>query len=369
MQMMNKQSQNQNEIAILMDKSVSEKNQKINKKNPVFVLFFFLVLFVWFPCVIFPFLIISLTTLWIFIILFIKATKSGSPDSCMSEECIHIKRRRVTFNVDAQIHTVPSWRDYSLTERTAMWSSVREIKDMEKRYSLEVQKEKALVVCGNAASNTFANPDIASLSVSFCKTDPAYSQPIKVPEAPVKGKAESTFMDWEYDVDSSTYSLLELFDKVRDDVAFDICANPDVASLSVCFCKTDPSYSQPIKVPEAPVKRKVESTFMDWEYEVDSKNYNLIDLFNKVSDNVDYNTCANDNVVYSSSPSFTDDGRTVPEAAVTVDAMPEAEELKKKRSSRPRVSNGGPLRRSPRLAVIYPRRSPRLAAKRLAAKP
>ena len=92
--------------------------------------------------------------------------------------------------------------------------------------------------------------------------------------------------------------------------------------------------------------------------------------FNKVSDNVDYNTyCANDNVVCSSTSSFIDDGGTVPEPAVTVDTMPEAEVPKKKWSSRPRVSNGGPLRRSPRLAVIYPRRSPRLAAKRLAAKP
>ena len=41
----------------------------------------------------------------------------------------------------------------------------------------------------------------------------------------------------------------------------------------------------------------------------------------------------------------------------------------KKRSPRPRVSNGGPLRRSARLAAKNPRRSPRLAAKRLAAKP
>ena len=40
-----------------------------------------------------------------------------------------------------------------------------------------------------------------------------------------------------------------------------------------------------------------------------------------------------------------------------------------KRPRRPRVSNGGPLRRSARLAKIYPRRSPRLAAKCLAAKP
>jgi hypothetical protein len=40
-----------------------------------------------------------------------------------------------------------------------------------------------------------------------------------------------------------------------------------------------------------------------------------------------------------------------------------------KRPRRSRVSNGGPLRRSARLAQKYPRRSPRLAAKRLAAKP
>jgi hypothetical protein len=43
---------------------------------------------------------------------------------------------------------------------------------------------------------------------------------------------------------------------------------------------------------------------------------------------------------------------------------------KTKRPPRPRVSNGGaPLRRSARLAAKNPRRSPRLAAKRLAAKP
>jgi hypothetical protein len=46
-----------------------------------------------------------------------------------------------------------------------------------------------------------------------------------------------------------------------------------------------------------------------------------------------------------------------------------AESTAPKRPRRPRVSNGGPLRRSARLAKIYPRRSPRLAAKRLAAKP
>jgi hypothetical protein len=39
------------------------------------------------------------------------------------------------------------------------------------------------------------------------------------------------------------------------------------------------------------------------------------------------------------------------------------------RPRRSRVSNCGPLRRSARLAQKYPRRSPRLAAKRLAAKP
>ena len=47
----------------------------------------------------------------------------------------------------------------------------------------------------------------------------------------------------------------------------------------------------------------------------------------------------------------------------------EDEDTAPKRPRRPRVSNGGPLRRSPRLARKYPRRSPRLAAKRLAAKP
>jgi len=46
-----------------------------------------------------------------------------------------------------------------------------------------------------------------------------------------------------------------------------------------------------------------------------------------------------------------------------------AESTVPKRPRRPRVSNGGPLRRSPRLAKKYPRRSPRLVAKRLAAKP
>ena len=150
----------------------------------MFVLFFFLTLFVWFPCVFFPFLIVSLTTLWFFIILFVKATKSGSPDSCMSEECIHIERRRVTFNVDVQVHAVPSWRDYSLMERTAMWSSPKEVEEM---------------------------------GLSFCKTDTKYSQPIKVPEAPVKRRVESTFMDWEYEVRSNHYNLLELFDKVSDE--------------------------------------------------------------------------------------------------------------------------------------------------------
>ena len=47
----------------------------------------------------------------------------------------------------------------------------------------------------------------------------------------------------------------------------------------------------------------------------------------------------------------------------------EDEDTAPKRPRRPRVSNGGPLRRSPRLAKKYPRRSPRLVAKRLAAKP
>jgi hypothetical protein len=47
----------------------------------------------------------------------------------------------------------------------------------------------------------------------------------------------------------------------------------------------------------------------------------------------------------------------------------EDEDTAPKRPRRPRVSNGGPLRRSPRLARKYPRRSARLAAKRLAEKP
>jgi hypothetical protein len=47
----------------------------------------------------------------------------------------------------------------------------------------------------------------------------------------------------------------------------------------------------------------------------------------------------------------------------------EDEDTAPKRPRRPRVSNGGPLRRSPRLAKKYPRRSARLAAKRLAEKP
>jgi hypothetical protein len=52
-----------------------------------------------------------------------------------------------------------------------------------------------------------------------------------------------------------------------------------------------------------------------------------------------------------------------------VDESAEVSVTVPKRPRRPRVSNGGPLRRSARLAKIYPRRSPRLAAKRLAAKP
>jgi hypothetical protein len=47
----------------------------------------------------------------------------------------------------------------------------------------------------------------------------------------------------------------------------------------------------------------------------------------------------------------------------------EDEDTAPKRPRRPRVSNGGPLRRSARLARKYPRRSARLAAKRLAEKP
>jgi Dullard-like phosphatase family protein len=47
--------------------------------------------------------------------------------------------------------------------------------------------------------------------------------------------------------------------------------------------------------------------------------------------------------------------------------LSQEKEIAPKRPTRPRVSNGGPLRRSPRLARKYPRRSKRLAEKRLAA--
>jgi len=57
--------------------------------------------------------------------------------------------------------------------------------------------------------------------------------------------------------------------------------------------------------------------------------------------------------------------QAVPQAEESVDVTNTAP----KRPRRPRVSNGGPLRRSARLARKYPRRSPRLAAKRLAVKP
>jgi len=69
-----------------------------------------------------------------------------------------------------------------------------------------------------------------------------------------------------------------------------------------------------------------------------------------------------------------DDIWPVPSSVEMLDADPLQEDepepitVPKKRTPRPRVSSSGPLRKSPRLARLYPRRSPRLAAKRLAAK-